>query len=841
MKRLLKISIFLLSLLILTGCTKEEVQDEAMQTYSYEQDLETYELENDRLKFTLNPDTTYFEVVDKQNNYTWTSNPVDGANDPNADSESKKYLQSTLLIEYSNDTGMNTIFNNYEYSISKQIYSIEEGEDYIKVNYTIGNVEQVFIMPIAVPESRMNIFKDNMDSKQQRQINDYYRKIDITKLRPTDNKSELLSMYPDLETEPVYELREGVADYLKKKIETIFTEAGYSYEDYQEDLAHYAAENTKETPYFNVSIRYRLEGNDLVVELPFEDMQWRNSYPLTKIEVLPYLGAGNTQEDGFILVPDGNGGIINFNNGKNEQSSYYTEVYGWDSAIKRDAVIDESRSAFPVFGIAKEGVSMIGIVEDHSAVASIMADVSGRTHSYNYVNASYVTFHSASVQVSAKTDKSVMVYEAEKPEGVLKQRYRFLGTDTYSEMAQSYRDYLLERYPGLTRKEDSSTPVNVTIVGAIDEVKQRFGLPVSMPVSLTSYEEARTLLKDLNEAGYSNLSIKYSGWMNGGIKQTIPKKINTISQLGSKKELKEFMNYGKEIDVPIYLEGMVMHAFDDGLFDGFSVNQDAAKFTSREIVELYDFSQIYYGIEDWNDSYYLLKPQLTIKYMKNISEYAKASFAYGVAFSDIGYLLSADFNPKNLTTRYEAMLMQKAELERIASNGMGIAVNGGNEYVLPYVDFITDMDLKGKQYQIIDHSVPFYSIAIHGLVNYAGAALNLAGAYQTEILRSAEAGAGLSFTFTKEPTSILQNSNYTHYFATDYEKWKDEAYAIYKRYEAELGHCFDQYIINHERLQNGVFATTYEDGTKVYVNYNNVDYVNGDLNVPAHDYIVEGR
>ena len=220
MKRILRISLFLLSLFILTGCTREEAQDEAMQTYSYEQDLETYELENDKLKFILNPDTTYFEVVDKQNNYTWTSNPVDGANDPNADSESKKYLQSTLLIEYSNDAGINTIYNNYEYSISKQIYSIEEGEDYIKVNYTIGNVEQVFIMPIAVPESRMNTFKDNMDSKQQRQINDYYRKIDITKLRPTDNKNELLSMYPDLKTEPVYELREGVADYLKKKIET---------------------------------------------------------------------------------------------------------------------------------------------------------------------------------------------------------------------------------------------------------------------------------------------------------------------------------------------------------------------------------------------------------------------------------------------------------------------------------------------------------------------------------------------------------------------------------------------------------------------------------------------
>jgi hypothetical protein len=71
--------------------------------------------------------------------------------------------------------------------------------------------------------------------------------------------------------------------------------------------------------------------------------------------------------------------------------------------------------------------------------------------------------------------------------------------------------------------------------------------------------------------------------------------------------------------------------------------------------------------------------------------------------------------------------------------------------------------------------------------------------------------------------------------------WKDKAYQIYSRYNKELGHTFNQYITDHSQLADGVFVTTYEDGTKVYVNYNNNDYVQDGLTVPAKDYKVEGR
>jgi hypothetical protein len=841
MKQILKVGLFLVSTMLLVGCAKDETQNKVIETNAYVQDKDSYVLENDKIKFTLDSSTTYFQVLDKTNDTTWESNPTDGAFDEYADAESKKYLQSTLLLEYCTDTGIRTTYNNFEFSIEKQLYSIEEGQDYIQVHYTIGDIKKEFTLPVAVPESRMNEFTVNMDAKQIKQINSYYRIYDINKLRATDNKSELLNTYPDLEKEKIYVIREGTQDYLLEKIQAIFVEAGYTAEDLAEDSARYSNESTNEKPLFNVTIKYLLEDGDLVVELPFENMDWRDSYPLTKVKVLPYLGAGHTTDEGYVLVPEGNGGIIDFNNGKNDQYAYYTEVYGWDDGIKREALVDENRTAFPVFGIAKNGKSVLCLLEDYSSLASIEADVSGRKHSYNYANATYTTLHAASVQVSAKSDKSVMVYEASKPEGVIKQRYRFIGSDDYASMAESYRDYLLEKYPNMSKNADTSTPVNITLIGAIDKVKQRFGFPVSMPIPLTTFNEAYSMVGELKDTGYKNLHIKYSGWMNGGLKQSTLDNIKLVSSLGSKSNLKKLIDYTKELDVSMYLEGMVGYTYDDGIVDGYAVNRDSSKYASREIVELYDFTPIWYGQMDWKDTYYLVKPQLAAKYMENLADFTKKVSSKGVAFSDVGYLVSGDYNPKNLTTREKVVNLQQETLEQIHNNGSDIMINYGNDYTLPYVDLITEMDLYGSNFQIIDYSVPFYSMAIHGLVNYTGTSINLSGNYKDIILKSAESGAGLSFTFMNEPTSVLQNTNYTYFYGSDYMKWKEEAFQIYKRYEEEFGHCFNQYITGHDFVDKGVSITTYEDGTTVYVNYNYEDYTNGNVTVAARDYKVVRR
>ena len=135
--------------------------------------------------------------------------------------------------------------------------------------------------------------------------------------------------------------------------------------------------------------------------------------------------------------------------------------------------------------------------------------------------------------------------------------------------------------------------------------------------------------------------------------------------------------------------------------------------------------------------------------------------------------------------------------------------------------------------------MPFYQIALHGLKNYTGEAINLAGDYRNALLESAEYGAGLNFTFMKADTNILQDSAYSCYTGGAYDRWKEEARQMILRYQEDMSGLNSLRITGHQFITNDVHVTTYEDGTNVYVNYGRTDYKKGSLRIPGRDYLVE--
>lgn len=838
MKNIRIIVTLFIGMLGLCSCKPQEQDKMIIEVASFEGSQDIYTLENEHLRFELDPMTTYFRVQDKHTDQVWDSNPLAAADDPIADPLSKKYLQSTLLLEYVTEGGIVNSYSNYEFSILKQTYHIEQGQDAIRVIYTVGDTQKEYFYPVAAPESRMNEFTSKMESKQVKQIASYYKIYDINKLGATDNKEELLTAYPDLANEKVYVLREGVQDYLKEKIEKIFAEVGYDASDFEADKARYSGASSKEIPIFQVAVDYRIEDSALVVELPFEEMKWKDDYPLKTVRLLPYFGAGTKEEEGFLLVPEGGGALIHFNNNKTDHSNYYTEIYGWDEGMKRESVINENKAAMQLFGISKKDGAMLCILEDFETVASIQADISGRNHSYNYVNAAYTTLHSVAMEVSSKTDKSVMVYEAKKPKGTIRQRYLFIDRPEYSDMAKAYQGYLIEKNPSLVKLQESEAPVLVNIIGAVDHMRQKMGIPVSMPLKLTSYKEGKAMMEDLAEEGIDHIKLKYSGWINGGIKQSYDLDYQEVNVLGKESELEEWIDRSKELGVDVYLSAYSNYVFDDRALDGFRVNQDVSKYPSREVVELYQFSSVWYGQKTWLDAYYLLKPQKMIEQMEQFALKAK-EYEVGAAYEDIGEVLSADYNPKNLYTREDVKEMQISSLAQLRAEGQEIMISHGNAYLLPYVSHIANMNYSGQNQNILDENVPFYQMAIHGLIPYTIYPINLSGDPQLALLNAVESGSGLAYTLMAEDSAILQETEYSELFAAEYRRWESVIKEQALRFQEEMGHCFNQYLVKHSSLSKDVKVSEYEDGTKVYVNYAMEAYQGDGFLVPANDYYVE--
>ncbi len=334
------------------------------------------------------------------------------------------------------------------------------------------------------------------------------------------------------------------------------------------------------------------------------------------------------------------------------------------------------------------------------------------------------------------------------------------------------------------------------------------------------------------------MSVKLTGWMNGGVQQKLLKKAKPVSDLGGKKALKKLIQYADENQIDLYLDGITDYAYDSDIFDGFLVFTDSARFVNKDKAEIYPYSTVTYAKREKQKPHYLLKASLASQMADNLVE-AADRYDANVSFAEIGMELNSDYYKNNPVSRQQVLDNQEAKLKAIRDSGMKVMVNMGNNYAVPYCSVVTNMDLNGSDYSILDGTAPVYQMAIHGYVNYTGQSLNMTQNYEEELLQSAEYGAGLAFTLMKESEFTLQNTMYTKYFGIQYDAWHDKLMEIYTRYNKELGHTFNQRIIDHKMITDKLTCTEYEDGTKVYVNYSYDEAITpeGDK-VPLRDYFV---
>lgn len=797
-------------------------------------------MENEELAFELDPANTHFKVTEKATGREWLSNPADAANDPLAVSANKEALQATLIVTYSTSSGT-VDMNNFKYSIEGGNYDIVPQEDgSIRVDYAIGKIEKIYQMPTAITKERYDAFVGQMKSSTKKKLSSNYTLYEPEKLDSKKNKDEIIALYPSVTEQALYILKSGTSENNKKKIEGYWAEVNYSAEDFEIDQQLVAGSKDNSGAVFNVSLIYRLDGGDLLVEVPYSEMRYKADYPLTYVTPLPMFGAAGTQDEGFMFIPEGGGALINFNNGKISQNSYYANMYGWDYAVRRKELVNETRNTFPVFGMAKNGASFLCFMEGATSYGGVQADISGRYNSYNWMSAKYNVIHADQYNVSAKTAQLVYMFEKEIPQDTIIHRYRFLETANYVDMANAYGDYLKETYPEMAEAAASEmSPVSVEIVGAIDKTVVKFGVPVDSVFSTTTFAQAEEMISDLVGRGVKNLNVRMAGWANGGVTQQVMTGVDILRELGGKKSMTKLINTAKSLNVPLYFDGVNCFAYDSGVLEGFIAFTDAARYTTREQIVLLPFDVITFQKMDWMDNYYLVRPDYAKANTDNMIAELNKLGAAGVSFRDIGNLLSADYNPKNTTTREEVKALNIQNLKDVKANNQQVMIRVGNDYAIPYADIITDMDLTGTAYSIIDQMVPFYQIALHGMKDYTGEPINLAGDYLQEFLRCVEYGAGLNFTFMAEDAKVLQDTYHTNFFGADYNLWAEEAGEMIARYQADMGGLNQQRIVSHEKLTGYVTVTGYEDGTKVYVNYGSEDYAEGGVSIPARNYTVE--
>lgn len=580
-----------------------------------------------------------------------------------------------------------------------------------------------------------------------------------------------------------------------------------------------------------VAMDIYLTDNGLEIKLPMGSVTEEGDYKVISMDICQNLTAAKNTEEGYYMYPDGCGAIMEFQDAshQNENAVEY-KIYGdvqqyknmlgeWDE--------DGDEVFLPIFGAKIGNKSFLSIIKDGEETASINIIPKPEEGT----NKMYCTFTYRNLFNDVRKDKdgnevTKNRYDSDMADIRRVVSYNFFeaGEDiTYADMAVKYREYLTEECGIKKKTDDINIPVSMDIFMGINEegtIRDSFK-------AVTTFEEAEKMVDELKKKEIGNLEVQLKGWTDKGY-FTDPVQFPANSDIGGNKGLKSFADkYKSDGGVKVSLETNLLEAkAEEGGYD-----------SNTEIV----IAGNYNPITDAEATTYLLSPNVAAGKLNQLLEDIKDSKAAidGISFYSLGQYVTWNYSNDNMINKSQCKKIWEDMLEKTAKEYDEVTVQGGNQYILKYANKATDIPYEDSGYRMSTKSVPVFQIAVHGLVNYTGGALNLSSDQDKEKLKWAEFGYVPFFELTYSGSEELMHTDYSELFSSTFSSWVDEATEVYKDFNKNLIDVWNEFIVDHEEVQEDVFKVTYENGKVVYVNYNDVECeVDGNV-IDKNSYLVK--
>lgn len=578
-----------------------------------------------------------------------------------------------------------------------------------------------------------------------------------------------------------------------------------------------------------------------------EDSENTGCY-LINIGLLPFFGAQDTSSSGYILVPDGSGALIHFNNDKASYGAYSQYVYGRDTALVTEEITEEEETArLPVFGITNGENGYLAVISQGDTNASVNALTSGTLNSYNNVYASFsyraftrATFLQGNTYAhDGKGDSSVSLTLS----GVVPSipsysvEYLLLSKEdlTYVDMAKAYRAWLAEDKGMVLGEEESGAPMYIKLLGGLKVDEYVLGVKTSALKPLTTFRQAEEILSGLKDLGVEQLAVEYAGWQKGGMESKIPEKITFEGKLGGKRAYGHLAEFAGANQIALFMDFDFVNLYESG--NGYSSNSDAAQTVGATPAFQYTYDRNLRRKET-EGRWKLLTPVKVREAVSAMLEKSDRLRGAGLSLSTLGNTVYSDYaGKKNGMDRSDARGVWE-ELFRDARENFGsVMTDNGNAYTFPYVTHIYDVPLESSGYDLEDESVPFYQIVLHGYVSYSTQPLNLSAEPWKMVLKAVETGSSLSACLMYADTEALIGTKYDDYFSSHYATWAETLAEYYGRTRDVLNLVAQAQIESHGQAAPGVYRTVYSNGVSVYVNYNAEAAELDGVTVPAEDFI----
>ena len=793
------------------------------------------ELKNDRYTLSLDTASTHFKITDKSTKSVYKS----VAATPDTEGEN----QSEIIIEYYDANCTLYKMNSFKNSVSNESAQVFKSDNAIKVVYSIRKSKIILFVPKVLTKETFEELTGKLGSGERRRLRFFYT---LYESGANDKETEeMKSKYPALEDNSLYILNDSATQTTFEEITSYMNLAEYSREEYISKLKELGIEDdsSENMPAaFNIAVEYKLEENGFKATILSDEIESESkSYTLTDIQLLPYFASVEKENNGWMLVPDGSGAIIELS--EKRDVNYTQNIYGIDPAIEQDrssAVIQNA--GLPIFAMNSTDKAFFAIIESAEAVATVNAQVYGTKFPQSRI---YANFSCKAVDTSnagaLRRQNELNLYTKNYVSSDYSVYYILSsGKTTYSDMAKKCREYLIEKGI-LGERNKAYSPLFMDVTGYETVDSSFMGISVDKEIIFSDIKGVNKALDTLNKSGINDVSIRLRAYSDGGIFSKAQNGLDINSEIGSLEDLNTLANRLKDNGGRLYLENSISTVFEAG--NGFKKMTHAVRGLKKTVVKGIDYDLVAGTVQEANFSYLMTSPiffkSLTENFINSFDKKSGPTSVYGYSRSDYGSKLWSDFKVGRQVDRCISIKLSDNAIKTAKDKFASVMTDGSNSYVLKNSDVILNMPLGSSKFSSESYAIPFYQMVIHGYTDFAGPAMNISQDGKTSFLQSLESGAALYFSvYTNKDVFLKETSIGSFTYPTCFDDLKDTIIDYRKQFSNVFGDLYDKTITEHIRVTDKVRVTVYENGKAIAVNYGNEDAVYNGVTIPKNGYAV---
>ena len=608
---------------------------------------------------------------------------------------------------------------------------------------------------------------------------------------------------------------------------------------YYIDNGIYAEINFKGNYQFGLGVEVKLVGDDLIVRIPEESINENkeNTY-ISTVSLFPFLGYTYLDDqNGYMLVPDGNGALIYLDNKEGRYTTGFSGlIYGIDDGMTNhtaastiwehyETVTAANKVIAPVFGMTHldDKLGYLGIVESGDERCSIEVVPNGVMVDYNRCFAKFLLRDIYVQPLNQSNSGTVPAVEKDRQHSDLTVRYCLLSENdaNYSGMANAYRGYLLDS--GKLQMRDTGYRTRIDFLGSEREAF----LMGTTAVKMTTADQASDILGELRDLGVNNVLSVFKGWQSGGLYDVPVTNFNADGAIGGNSGIKSFIKTQEELGNKVYL-------YDDALTvnaDTHSTTYNVMKMVNKRTFKNEVHGQVY-------DTFYYLMPGRSLTDLAHLTKDLTSAGIGNIALSGITGTLFSYSSKGNYYSRTDTMDIYEDAVSA-AGETCGVVTETPNAFLWKYSEAMLDMPLSSSDYLYLDREIPFLSMVFKGIVPTYSEYVNFEANKKENFLRMVESGVYPSFYITAEDSSKLIYTNSSDLYSLEYTSYRDTIAEYDSALRAVAEKVGKACIINHEILENGLVRVSYDNGVTIYVNYTGSAQSDGGLTVDALSYTVK--